>query len=287
MNQINIKDYFKQQVNELRQSEVKPSLTIVDGTNNDAGNQIYIRKKVEDFQALNWPVEVFKIPQNWNALDLNEYIKTISSDCAIVQLPVRDNLKNFDINSLLPIKDCDGLTKNSLVLPATVRGIIDYLDDCGFQYEGKNAVVIGRSEIVGKPMAKALLDRNMTISVCHSKTDINQRLYLTRTSDLVVSATGNFTLTRESCPYAIVVDVGIRRNQAGTILGDFLEIEEIAKRNGVWSTPVPGGVGLLTRLGLMKNCLDLKNISLGKDLNIPCEKDKQCNLDCLISGCKL
>lgn len=99
-------------------------------------------------------------------------------------------------------------------------------------------------------MAKELLARNMTVSICHSKTNVNAKLYLARIADLVVSAVGDFTLTREACPHAIV---GIRRNQANFIQGDF----DIAKRNEVWSTPVPGGVGLLTRLGLMKNCLQL------------------------------
>ena len=85
-------------------------------------------------------------------------------------------------------------------------------------------------------MAKALLDKDMTVSICHSKTDINTKLYLARQADLVVSAVGNFTLTREACPYATVIDVGIRRNKAGTILGDFIEIDEIAERNNVWSS---------------------------------------------------
>lgn len=175
-------------------------------------------------------------------------------DAVIVQMPVANGI-DFNYSQIPISKDADGLNPMSNITPATVRGIIDYLDECGFNYEGKSAVVLGRSDIVGKPMAKALLDRNMTVSVCHSKTDINTKLYLTRQADLIVSAVGKFSLTREACPNAIVIDVGIRRNEAGIILGDFVEIDEIAKRNNVWSTPVPGGVGLLTRLGLMKNCL--------------------------------
>ena len=171
-------------------------------------------------------------------------------------MPVADGI-DFNYSQIPISKDADGLNPMSNITPATVRGIIDYLDECGFNYEGKSAVVLGRSDIVGKPMAKALLDRNMTVSVCHSKTDINTKLYLTRQADLIVSAVGKFSLTREACPNAIVIDVGIRRNEAGIILGDFVEIDEIASKNKVWSTPVPGGVGLLTRLGLMKNCLQL------------------------------
>lgn len=257
MQQINIKEYFKQQKDELRQSDVKPSLTIIDATNGDAGNQIYIQKKVDDFDELGWPVSVIKVPEHWTPADLNNYINSIDTDCIIAQMPLRDSLSSFSIDVIPTIKDCDGLTSSTLVLPATVRGIVDYLDDCGFKYEGKSALILGRSNIVGKPMAKELLARNMTVSICHSKTNVNAKLYLARIADLVISAVGDFTLTREACPHAIVVDVGIRRNQANFIQGDFVELEDIAKRNEVWSTPVPGGVGLLTRLGLMKNCLQL------------------------------
>lgn len=110
---------------------------------------------------------------------------------------------DFDIEDIPSYFDCDGLTKNALVLPATVRGIIDYLDDCGFDYTGKTAVVLGRSDIVGKPMAKALLDRDMTVSVCHSKT--NYIFFITQ-----ICATGQpQSIYREQCESAIVVDVGI------------------------------------------------------------------------------
>lgn len=241
MQQINIKEYFKQQKDELRQSDVKPSLTIINATNGDAGNQIYIQKKVDDFNELGWPVSVIKVPEHWTPADLN----SIDTDCIIAQMPLRDSLSSFSIDVIPTIKDCDGLTSSTLVLPATVRRIVDYLDDCGFKYEGKSALILGRSNIVGKPMAKELLARNMTVSICHSKTNVNAKLYLARIADLVVSAVGDFTLTREACPHAIVVDVGIRRNQANFIQGDFV----IAKRNN--------SCGLLTRLGLMKNCLQL------------------------------
>lgn len=231
MQQINIKEYFQQQVNKLREiSGNVPSLMIIDATAQDLANQIYIRNKIKDFNALGWEAEVFR------------------ANSSVELRLLLGHAKDWD---------ADGLNPMSNITPATVRGIIDYLDECGFNYEGKSAVVLGRSDIVGKPMAKALLDRNMTVSVCHSKTDINTKLYLTRQADLIVSAVGKFSLTREACPNAIVIDVGIRRNEAGIILGDFVEIDEIAKRNNVWSTPVLGGVGLLTRLGLMKNCLQL------------------------------
>lgn len=254
MKQINIKEYFKQEVEKLRADRsVVPSLMIIDATTQDPANQIYIRNKLKDFDALDWKAEVFRTSTTDELKKLLSRVQKREFNSVIVQMPVMPNIE-FSYDMISPLVDADGLNPMSNITPATVRGIIDY---CGFNYSGKSALILGRSDIVGKPMAKALLDKDMTISVCHSKTDINTKLYLARQADLVISAVGNFTLTREACPYATVVDVGIRRNKAGTILGDFVEIDEIAERNNVWSTPVPGGVGLLTRLGLMKNCLQL------------------------------
>lgn len=257
MKQINIKEYFKQEVEKLRADRsVVPSLMIIDATTQDPANQIYIRNKIKDFDALDWKAEVFRTSTTDELKKLLGGVQKREFNSVIVQMPVMLNIE-FSYDMISPLVDADGLNPMSNITPATVRGIIDYLDDCGFNYSGKSALILGRSDIVGKPMAKILLDKDMTISMCHSKTDINTKLYLARQADLVISAVGNFTLTREACPHAIVIDVGIRRNEAGTILGDFIEIDEIAERNNVWSTPVPGGVGLLTRLGLMKNCLQL------------------------------
>ena len=255
MQQINIKDYFNQEMQKLKSSEIKPSLTIIDATDGDAGNQIYIRKKVEDFQALGWPVKVIQITEDQPPHTLYLALNNIDTDCVIVQMPTAER---FDFSTkYIPLDaDCDGLAPGSKVMPATVRGIVDYLDACGFEYEGRNAVVLGRSEIVGKPMAQALIDKNMTVSICHSKSNHVTRNRLLKDADLVISATGQPKLiTREQCPYAIVVDVGISRIN-GKIVGDFQE-NVLATRLNAWCTPVPGGVGLLTRLGLMKNCLDI------------------------------
>lgn len=260
MNQINIKEYFKTEKEKLRLAVIEhdyepPSLTIVDATDGDVGNQIYIKKKIEDFKSVGWPVKVVRPKDKFDLRYLLTY-DGLETDCVIVQMPTAERF-DFDIEDIPSYFDCDGLTKNALVLPATVRGIIDYLDDCGFDYAGKTAVVLGRSNIVGKPMAKALLDRDMTVSVCHSKTNYGDKEYLLRNADLVICATGQpQSIHREQCESAIVVDVGISRLN-GKIVGDFVE----DKNNIIgeaWSTPVPGGVGLLTRLGLMKNCLDLK-----------------------------
>lgn len=258
MKQINIKEYVNQEMDRLRRTVIDPpSLLIINATDGDVGNQIYIKKKVEDFQYLGWPVEVVKPT---NRLELASYFD-YSFDCIIVQMPIAEKL-NLNVKRLIPRKkDCDGLSIDPLVMPATVRGIIDYLDACEFPYFGKTAVILGRSNIVGKPIAKALLDKDITVCQCHSKTPTEVKYKLLHDSDLVISATGQpGSLWRICCPKAVVIDVGISRGYDNKITGDFVEDREHCEE-GAWSTPVPGGVGLLTRLGLIKNCVDLKNKS--------------------------
>lgn len=260
MTQVNIKEYFNQEMDKLRRTvDNPPSLLIIDATDNDVGNQIYIKKKVEDFTSLGWPVKV-KRPSDEEALKLMlEFAgKNRELDCVIVQMPTADRF-NFLVNMIPVDKDCDGLHPLTKVMPATVRGIIDYLDVCGFDYSGKTATVIGRSEIVGKPMTKALLERDMTVTQCHSKTSFKDMQLYANLSDLIVIAAGKpELLSRLYCPRSIVIDVGINRIN-GKLIGDFEEIERYKLSEDAWSTPVPGGVGLLTRLGLIKNCLDLSS----------------------------
>lgn len=252
----------------LRQSVTNPpSLLIVDATDGDAGNQIYIKKKKEDFESLGWPVKVVRPHDSGelnhilvNEVPDYEFMNVTKWDCVIFQMPIGKNFQLNPENYLFPQIDCDGIGRNPLVLPATVRGILDYLDDVAhFEYEGKNAVVLGRSKIVGAPMAKALLDKNMTVTMCHSKTPVDDRNFYLNGTDLIVSAVGfpHLIKREEVGPDAIVIDVGINR-VAGKLYGDFEENDSL-RRSG-WSTPVPGGVGLLTRLGLIKNCVDLKRL---------------------------
>lgn len=259
---INIKNYFNAEMEKLRRSVgARPSLMIIDATDGDSANQIYIKKKVEDFNSLGWPVQVAKAENNIDLLHLLERVRKDNSiTSAIVQLPMAKRF-SADIKHLIPAgKDCDGITIDPLVMPATVRGIIDYLDANKFGYNGKNAIVIGRSDIVGKPMAKALTDRDMTVTLCHSKTDPEYIERLTHYADLIVVATGHpGTLHRTFDNQAFVVDVGINRVD-GKLVGDFVEDPTFN-----YSTPVPGGVGLLTRLGLMKNCADLTQTGLYLD----------------------
>lgn len=264
MKEVNIKEYVKQEMDRLREPrQDAPSLMIIDATEGDAANQIYIRNKLKDFDALGWKAEVRRADTTEELKSTIESAKSEGWNSIIVQMPVAPGIE-FTYDTIPPSMDADGLASRSKVMPATVRGIIDYLDECGFEYKGKSAVVLGRSDIVGKPMAKALLDRDMTVSICHSKTHEQDKIYLLRNADLVVCATGQpQSVYRAQCPDAFVVDVGINRvvlpDGKAKIVGDFVESEDRGPNEARASTPVPGGVGLLTRLGLLKNCIELTN----------------------------
>lgn len=258
MEQLNIKEYFESEKKKLREACPRgPRLMIIDPTPQDKGNQLYVKNKLKDFAEMGWKATVIRVTTQ------KEYEEALleaqlTSDAIIVQRPAIAGITLHD-DDVPCLMDADGLHPQALVLPATVRGIVDYLDDCGFRFEGHLAVVLGRSKIVGKPMADELLKRNMTVCTCHSWTAPKDVHLLTKHADLIVSAVGKPAhFTRGVVhPDAIVIDVGINYVD-GKIVGDFIEVPELCWEG--WSTPVPGGVGLLTRLGLMKNCVELMEL---------------------------
>ena len=146
-----------------------------------------------------------------------------------------------------PRKDVDGFRKDSLCVPCTPGGIIKYLEYCDFKFMGSHCVVIGRSEIVGKPMAQLLLDKNATVTICHSKTR-NIDLW-TRNADLIVCAVGKPRFLNCYSLHMPIIDVGINFDENGRMVGDCFNT---ANRD---VSPVPGGVGLLTRCQLLENVL--------------------------------
>jgi methylenetetrahydrofolate dehydrogenase (NADP+)/methenyltetrahydrofolate cyclohydrolase len=248
MELLNIKEYVKQEKEKLRAAAPKRiKLGIIDATEQgDSANHLYIKNKCKDFAEIGWDCEIYPVTENSVKPAIN---RAIVGDCTsiIVQLPTRKGI-DFRPDMIPSSLDCDGVTMGSLVIPATPKGIVDYLRACGFPFSRKTAVVLGRSDIVGKPLAKQLADLDMTVSLCHSKTRLEDRVYLLKNADLVICAIGKAkNVKRSECPQAVVVDVGINRDENGKLCGDFEE-------DGGLSTPVPGGVGLLTRLALMKNC---------------------------------
>ena len=252
---ITIKDYVKQEKEKLHKEIFNltdyPELKIIQVGNNEASNK-YVINKMKDAEELGICATLIKLSQWTTTQELQEIVNN-NSDCPlIVQLHLPPGVDIPIINKKI---DVDGFCPDSEFNCCTPGGIIDYLDAVGFDYEGKLAVVIGRSEIVGKPMAKMLLDKNCTTAVVHSKTPVETRKYLLSEADLVVCAVGDAGfLDPQDCPKAFIVDVGINfvwdeEKEKVKLVGDVQKCASEANR----ITPVPGGVGLLTRLKLMKN----------------------------------
>lgn len=230
---------------EIVNRNLNPVLAIVQVGDNPASNS-YIKGKLKDCEEIGVEGRHIKLDEQLMFLSADPNVTGI-----IVQLPIPKHLvvKNELIDS---DKDVDGFKRDSLFVPCTPLGIYLYLNERGVKYDGKNVVIIGRSEIVGKPMAELLLSENATVTICHSHTkDI--ALY-TRNADIIIVAAGKRNLlTRDMIGdnKPIVIDVGINRNEEGKLCGDcdYNSLIDVCE----YVSPVPGGVGLLTRMALMTN----------------------------------
>ena len=240
---------------------------------NDEASKVYVRQKEKTALELGYKFvhKVFK--EDVEQDKIIKYIKKLNKDDSIdgilVQMPLPNHLDSTLIqNTIDSYKDVDGLTfinagrlvqgMPSLV-PCTPKGIIDLLDEYKIKIEGSQVVVIGRSTLVGKPMANLLTNRNASVTICHSKTkDIS--LY-TKNADIIIVAVGKAGYLKKDMisPGAVVIDVGINRVN-GKLYGDVL-YEEVAK-NASYITPVPGGVGPMTVYELMHNVLVAHNLRL-------------------------
>jgi methylenetetrahydrofolate dehydrogenase (NADP+)/methenyltetrahydrofolate cyclohydrolase len=164
----------------------------------------------------------------------------------IVQVPLPAHISQKKVAEAIdPKKDVDGFHPMTKFRPCTPFGIYEYLGACGFQFSGSNVAVIGRSDIVGKPMAKILTDADATVTLCHSKTKNLDSIL--RDKDLIVCSVGKPNFLNCYSLHMPIVDVGINFNEQGKMVGDCFNTE------GRMVTPVPGGVGLLTRVALLEN----------------------------------
>ena len=248
---IELKDYF---------SKHEGSLDIFQVGDNPASNS-YIKGKLKDAEELGVKAILYKLPEDATLNDLRLKVKESKGVGKIIQLPLPHNTQKDVEGFINPNNDVDGFDKDTFCTPCTPLGIIKYLEANDYEFQGKTALVIGRSEIVGKPMSKLLLDRNCTVIQAHSKTT-NLR-ELVSVADLIIVATGKInTLTCDMVykPNCYVIDVGINRDENGKLIGDCerdLPVE--------FQSPVPGGVGLLTRLAIFYNLKTL--ISIKEEMN--------------------
>ena len=268
-----VKARVKKAVDELKASRVQPCLaTVLVG--DDPASATYVGSKQKDAKEVGILTRDHRLAATFKQSELVELVQLLNNDPAVhgilVQLPLPSHIDEIEIiNVLSPLKDVDGLTpynagmlQNGMALlkPCTPSGVIELLDYYKIDVSGMDAVIVNRSNLVGKPLAFLLLERNATVTVCHSKTkDLDKKL---RNADLVVTAVGNrqrFTLTADMIKEgAVIIDVGTARI-GGKLTGD-ADFDSV-KQKASWITPVPGGVGLMTRAMLLKNTVSAASIA--------------------------
>ena len=246
----------------------KPTLAVILVGENPA-SQIYVRNKKKTAEKLGINSISIEYPSDITESELLQKIEELNNDenvtAILVQLPLPEHInKNKVIDKILPQKDVDGLTPYNLgklfsgeepyVYPCTPKGILLLLDEYNIELEGRHVVVVGRSNLVGKPVAQLFLKRNATVTMCHSHT--KNLANITKTADIVVSAVGKNVIgekmLKSNC---VVVDVGIFRDENGKISGD-VDFENVSKV-AAYISPVPGGVGPMTIASLMLNTVEL------------------------------
>jgi methylenetetrahydrofolate dehydrogenase (NADP+)/methenyltetrahydrofolate cyclohydrolase len=254
-------------VQALEARGITPGLAVI-LVGEDPASQVYVRHKVKDSEEAGLHSVLERHPATLSEAELLARIDALNKDAAIhgilVQLPLPKHIDAARvIESISPAKDVDGFhvaSAGALVTgqpgfwPCTPYGCMKMLESIGYELRGKHAVVIGRSNIVGKPMALMLLAKSATVTICHSATpDLG---LFTRQADVVVAAVGKRNvLTADMVkPGAVIIDVGMNRNDEGKLCGDvdFATVREVAG----WITPVPGGVGPMTRAMLLVNTLE-------------------------------
>jgi methylenetetrahydrofolate dehydrogenase (NADP+)/methenyltetrahydrofolate cyclohydrolase len=251
----------------LKARGIQPSLAIL-LVGDDPASQVYTRHKVNDSSETGLKATLESYPADLPQDKLLARIRELNADDSVhgilVQLPLPKHMDSGKvIESISPAKDVDGFhvaSAGALVTgqpgfwPCTPYGCMKMLEEIGYDLRGKHAVVIGRSNIVGKPMALMLLQKNATVTICHSATgDLKAH---TLQADVIVAAVGKRdVLTADMVkPGAVVIDVGMNRNDAGKLCGD-VDFEGVRQVAG-WITPVPGGVGPMTRAMLLVNTLE-------------------------------
>jgi methylenetetrahydrofolate dehydrogenase (NADP+)/methenyltetrahydrofolate cyclohydrolase len=251
----------------LKAKGVNPALSII-LVGEDPASQVYTKHKVNDSAQTGLEATLETYPADMSEADLLARIRALNDDPKVhgilVQLPLPRHMDSQKvIETISPAKDVDGfhvasagalMTGAPGFWPCTPHGCMKMLESIGYDLRGKHAVVIGRSNIVGKPMAMMLLAKSATVTICHSATqDLGA---ITRQADVIVAAVGKRNLLTADMvkPGAVVIDVGMNRKDDGKLAGDvdFDGVKEVAG----WITPVPGGVGPMTRAMLLANTLE-------------------------------
>lgn len=259
-----IRSELAQEVAGLKEQGITPGLTVV-LVGNDPASESYVKGKMRGCEEVGIRSEVIRMPDTTTQEELLAVVERLNQDPNVhgilVQLPLPAQIaEKAVIEAIDPAKDVDGfhpINVGKLVVgedtfvSCTPAGIVELIKRTGTQIKGKNVVVVGRSNIVGKPVSLLMLQEHATVTICHSQT-VNLA-EVTKKADILIVAVGRAGLIGKEhvAPGTLVIDVGVNRNEAGKLVGDvrFDEVAEIAQ----WITPVPGGVGPLTITMLLKN----------------------------------
>lgn len=266
----------KEQVrDEIARDGIKAGLAVVI-VGNDPASRVYVNNKKKACEFCGITSFEYALPEETTMKQLLELIDTLNSDDKVngilVQLPLPKQLDEKEVIARIsPEKDVDAFHEQNVgkimignysFLPCTPSGCMDLIHSTGVEISGKECVVIGRSNIVGKPMAMLLLHENGTVTICHSRT--KNLAEVCRRADILVAAVGrpNFVTADMVKEGAVVIDVGINRLDNGKLCGD-VKFDEVSEKAG-WITPVPGGVGPMTIATLMKNTLTAAKLQQNK-----------------------
>jgi len=270
-----VKDRVKNAVNELKSQGINPCLaTVLVGDN--SASATYVRNKHTACEEVGIITRDHKFPSSFSQKDMNELIDSLNNDDSVhgilIQLPLPGQIDEFEaISRISPIKDVDGLTphnagllamKKAALVSCTPSGVMEMFDYHKIDLEGKNVVMINRSNLIGKPLYHLLLARNATVTTCHSKTK-NLKEFC-KAADIVITAVGDrtkFTLTPDMIKDgAVVIDIAIAHHD-GKLRGD-ADFDQIIEKAS-FATPVPGGVGPMTVAMLLKNTVTAVSLIKG------------------------
>lgn len=270
-----VKERVRKAVKVLQTEGVTPCLaTVLVGEN--LASSIYVKNKQKACAEVGITTKNHKLPESFSQQEMNSLIDLLNNDSTVhgilVQLPLPKQLDEFaTISRISPIKDVDGLTPynvgllstgRAILKPCTPSGIMEMFDYYNIDLTGKHAVIVNRSNLVGRPLYNLLLEKNVTVTTCHSKTQ-NLKEHCQK-ADIVITAVGDrtkFVLTADMVKDgAIVIDVGISR-QDSKLVGD-ADYDSIIKKAS-YATPVPGGVGPMTVAMLLKNTVTAASINKG------------------------
>ena len=270
-----VKDEVKNEVEQLKKSGSVPCLAVV-LVGNDPASKVYVGNKKKACEYCGIKSLEYLLDENTTEEELLSLINVLNNDSAVngilVQLPLPKHInEEHIINSIVPSKDVDAFHPVNVgnimigtpdILNCTPAGVMEMLKKYNIETCGKDCVIIGRSNIVGKPMAMLMLAANATVTVCHSKTaNIKEKC---KNADIIIAAVGKagFVTADMVKDGAVVIDVGINRNSEGKLCGD-VDFESVSQKAS-YITPVPGGVGPMTIATLMKNTLAAFKLTLNK-----------------------